>query len=166
MTESPNPDLLKMWAHCWTSSATTLLQYWYTMNYPIRKIVTVYNVGKCHWILITFMFGSPGIMTVLDSMCYSNTTNDIKWIEHYFSLLQNLHFFKKPSIGKVEFSTNKNMNQDECDVMILCHQSDYYKANHIPLQEDDYNCGIYSMYYLTCLTCNARFNAKFNPSLF
>eukprot|EP00957_Ditylum_brightwellii_P045900 3481382-Ditylum_brightwellii.AAC.1 len=56
-----------------------------------------YSAGSVHWQLVMFQFAKPGIMVVLDSLGGKCDGGDYLWLGHYFSMLQNMHYFQNPT---------------------------------------------------------------------
>eukprot|EP00957_Ditylum_brightwellii_P104773 7985717-Ditylum_brightwellii.AAC.1 len=85
------------------------------------------NAGGVHWQLITFQFGKPGIMVVLDPFGGRCDGCEYLTLGHYFSMLQNMHYFQKPTVGKVKiYNMTDSLHDMDADVVVLRMKSKQY----------------------------------------
>ena len=104
---------------------------------------------------------------VLDSLGGRCDSSDYLWLGHYFSMLQNMHYFQKPTAGKVKiYNMNDSLHDVDADVVVLRMKSRQYRDLKVPTQNDSHNCGVYVLHYATCAACHAPYDVDFSPQQF
>eukprot|EP00957_Ditylum_brightwellii_P059296 4501451-Ditylum_brightwellii.AAC.1 len=109
-----------------------------------------YNAGGVHWQLVAFRLGKPGIMVVLDSFGGRCDSHEHLTLGHYFSMLQHMHYFQKPTAGKVKiYNMADSLHDVDADVVVLRMKSRQYNKLKVSIQKEGHNCGVYVLQYAT-----------------
>ena len=160
-------EIMEMWGHTVVTSTNRMLRYWFLQNSPIQSMMGAFNAGGVHWQLVTFRFGKPEIVVVLDSLGGKCDGSDYLRLGHYFSMLQNMHYFQKPTAGKVKINNmNDSLYNVDADVVVLRMKSRQYRDLKVPTQRDSHNCGVYVLHYATCKACHAPYDVNLNAEKF
>ena len=158
---------MKMWGHTIVTATNCMLRYWFLQNSPIQSMMGAFNAGGVHWQLVTFRFGKPGIVVVLDPFGTKCDGSEYLWLGHYLSMLQNMHYFQKPTAGKVKiYNMTDSLDDVDADVVVLRMKSRQYCDLEVPIQRDSHNCGVYVLHYATCVACHAPYDVNFSPQQF
>eukprot|EP00957_Ditylum_brightwellii_P195457 14892420-Ditylum_brightwellii.AAC.1 len=70
---------------------------------------------------------------------------------HYFSMLQNMHYFQNPTAGKVKIcNMTDSLNDMEADVLVMRMKHKQYCKLSVSIKNDSYNCEVYVLHSATC----------------
>eukprot|EP00957_Ditylum_brightwellii_P018947 1425586-Ditylum_brightwellii.AAC.1 len=80
-------------------------------------------------------------MVVLDSLGGRCDSREYLTLGHYFSMLQNMHYFQRPTAGKVKiYNMTDSFHDMDADVVVLRMKSNKCHKLRIPIQKDGHNC--------------------------
>eukprot|EP00957_Ditylum_brightwellii_P110172 8403490-Ditylum_brightwellii.AAC.1 len=101
-------------------------------------------------------------MVVLDPFGGKRDSKEYLTLGHYFSMIQNIHYFQKPIAGNVKMCNMTISIEDmDADVLVKKMKRKQYNDLQVPTQHDGVNCGVYVPHYATCKACHTPYDLNF-----